>query len=124
MVKIYSIQIIELIDKLIELINKDIEELGSANSDNLMKRNEQKQVLVNDIKIMKNNLDSALKECVKSGNNIEQFRDIVNMVESKLEELKQRNNQLAYIMLPLKEMYDNIIKDLLHNDNMAVNFSA
>ena len=49
MIQSLSIQIINNITQLISLIKQDIEELKSGNSENMIDRNSQKQILVNDI---------------------------------------------------------------------------
>ncbi len=116
--------LIESIDLLESIIKKDIEDLKSGNSDNLITRNEQKQTLVNKIQQTKHDLDNSLMALYNNGNDIEPYRSLIDNVEHKLHQLNKTNNELAYILLPLKDMYDNIIGDFFKENQSSINYSA
>lgn len=117
-------QIIKSIDSMIALIKDDISDLKSGDSVNVLKRDDTKKVLVEEISSGKSKLDKELLEIVKSGADIEPYRAYIDTVESKLKELHKTNSDLAYILLPLKEMYDGIVEDFFRENHSAVDLSV
>jgi hypothetical protein len=124
MINTYSKDIINNIDLLISLIDLDITELKTGNSDNMIERNNQKQKLVNDIKYTKTEIDTYIIQQIQQGNNVEQYRSIIDTIESKLQILNKTNSKLAYIILPLKDMYDGIINDFFKDNQSSISYSA
>lgn len=124
MINSSAIQIINDIGLLINLIQNDIEDLNSGDSDEMILRDEQKQLLVDQIRQTKNIMDQEILKCSNSGEDIEKYRPTIDGVESKLHDLNRKNSELAYILLPLKDMYDGIIEEFFKQNLSSVDFSA
>lgn len=93
-------------------IKEDIEDIKQANHEKLLERNGLKQKLMDDIVAFKNELNQALVAAVKSGDDVNAYRDIVNNLEDELRELYALNGKLASIVLPVKQMYKEIVDEL------------
>jgi cellulose biosynthesis protein BcsQ len=112
------------IRSLVLLIDQDINDLKTGGSKEVLSRNKLKQELINNIINYKKNIDIQLKNEYKLFNNIDKYKDNINNIEIELSYLNQKNNELAYILLPLKDLYDNIIQDFFHQNNSTVNYSV
>lgn len=100
------------IEKLKQAIRDDIEDIKLANHEKLLERNDQKQAYMDDIVELKNELNQALVQAVKSGVDVNIYRSIVNNLEDELKELYALNGKLASIVLPVKQMYKEIVDEL------------
>ncbi|PKN14546.1 MAG: hypothetical protein CVU67_05080 [Deltaproteobacteria bacterium HGW-Deltaproteobacteria-24] len=100
------------IENLKQAIKDDIEDIKLANHEKLLERNEQKQAYMDDIVELKNELNQALVHAVKSGVDVNIYRNIVNHLEDELKELYALNGKLASIVLPVKQMYKEIVDEL------------
>ncbi|MFA7083304.1 MAG: hypothetical protein WC141_02095 [Arcobacteraceae bacterium] len=100
------------IKSLKQAIKEDIEDIKLANHEKLLDRNEQKQAHMDDIVEFKNELNHELVLAVKSGADINIYRDLVNHLEDELKELYSLNGKLASIVLPVKQMYKEIVDEL------------
>jgi hypothetical protein len=116
-------KIINQIDKVIILTKEDIYDLKHGDFNNIMKRNSEKQILVDNIKNMKKILDSDIITKAQNGANVEIYRSTINDVEKKLNNLNDVNGQLAQILLPLKDMYNSIINDFFKENQSTINVS-
>lgn len=101
-----------LIEKMQNSIKEDIEDIKAANHDNLLERNDYKQELMNQIVQLKQNLNDELIKAMQNGEDINQYRANVDSLEIDLKELYKLNGKLASIVLPVKQMYKEIVDEL------------
>lgn len=100
------------IENLKQAIKDDIEDIKLANHEKLLERNEKKQAYMDDIVELKNELNQGLVQAVKSGVDVNIYRNSVNHLEEELKELYSLNGKLASIVLPVKQMYKEIVDEL------------
>lgn len=102
----------ELIELLKQAIKDDIEDIKLANHEKLLERNEVKQNYMQDIVELKSDLNQQLVSAMKNGVDVNIYRDKVNHLETQLRELYALNGKLASIVLPVKQMYKDIVDEL------------
>jgi hypothetical protein len=90
----------------------DIEDVKQANHEQLLDRNDIKLVKMEDIASLKKQLNIALSDAIKNGIDVNIFREDVNNLEDELLNLSKLNTKLASIVLPVKEMYKDMINDI------------
>lgn len=100
------------ITELKQAIKDDIEDIKLANHEKLLERNDRKQAYMDDIVNLKNDLNHELVIAVKNGVDVNIYRNIVNHLEDELKELYTLNGKLASIVLPVKQMYKEIVDEL------------
>jgi hypothetical protein len=100
------------ISSLKQAIHDDIEDIKLANHERLLERNDLKQNYMDDIVELKNELNTALVDAVKSGADVNVFRQKVDYLEEELRDLYALNGKLASIVLPVKQMYKEIVDEL------------
>lgn len=100
------------IGNLKQAIRDDIEDIKLANHEKLLERNDRKQEYMDDIVNLKNELNHELVIAVKNGVDVNMYRTIVNNLEEELRELYALNGKLASIVLPVKQMYKEIVDEL------------
>lgn len=105
-------KMIDIAMKLKEAISLDIEDVKNANHEKLLERNSLKLQLMDDITEAQNTLNQLLANEISRGVNVDIYRNDVNILESHLRELYELNGKLASIVLPVKEMYRQIIEDI------------
>ena len=99
-----------------EAIRQDIEDVRNANHEKLLERNDEKLELMIGIGDAQKVLNQILSDEISNGTDIDKFRDDVDLLEFHLRELYTLNGKLASIVLPVKEMYRQIIEDITtHN---------
>ena len=94
----------------------DIEDVRKANHEQLLDRNDIKLEKMEKIASLKEKLNTHLVQAVQSGEDVDQYRDDVDNLEKTLLELSKLNAKLAAIVLPVKEMYKDIIDDIARNN--------
>jgi len=97
-------------------INDDIEDIKAANHDQLLDRNDLKQNLMNEIVQLKQQLNEELVHEMKKGTDVNVFRDKVDSLEDDLRSLYELNGKLASIVLPIKQMYKEMVDDLTEHN--------
>lgn len=97
-------------------IQNDIEDVTNANHEKLLDRNEEKLQLMQDISSSHTALNELLASAMQNGEDINNFRDAVNTLEIHLRELYELNGKLASIVLPVKQMYKEIIDEITANN--------
>lgn len=112
MVENHIHEMIQLSIQLKNAISQDIEDVRTANHEKLLDRNELKLELMQKINTAQNDLNQILASQMQNGVDINTFRENVNELETHLRELYELNGKLASIVLPVKEMYKNIIDDI------------
>ena len=108
-------QVNKMIDMAITLkkaISEDIEDVKLANHEKLLDRNDMKLQLMEDISASHQELNELLSIAMQNGEDINNYRDVVNSLEEHLKELYELNGKLASIVLPVKQMYKQIIDDI------------
>ncbi len=97
------------IDTLKASINEDISDIKIANHDNLLKRNDIKQKLVDEIIFFKSELNKELVKELEKGVDVNIYRSKVDFLENNLKELYELNRKLSNIVLPIQNMYKELV---------------
>ena len=95
-----------------DMMVKDIEDVKLAHHEKLLDRNSQKETLMLELSSKKQELNTLLKDAMENGIDVNQYRDLVNNLEDELKDLYKLNGKLAAIVLPVKEMYKEIVDEL------------
>ena len=103
---------IQLSEQLKNAINQDIEDVKKANHEKLLERNAFKLELMTNINNAQEELNQLLMKEMQNGVDVNIYRDQVDMLEITLKELYELNGKLANIVLPVKEMYKQIIDEI------------
>jgi hypothetical protein len=93
-------------------ISEDIIDVQNAKHENLLNRNDDKLSLMTEITTSHSELNTLLSQAINDGIDIDQYRDIVDELEVHLRELYDLNGRLAAIVLPVKQMYKEIIDEI------------
>lgn len=101
-----------VIDKMQNSIKEDIEDIKKANHDKLLERNDYKQDLMNDIVSLKQQLNEELIKAMQSGLDVNIYRAKIDSLEVDLKDLYRLNGKLASIVLPVKQMYKEMVDEL------------
>jgi len=112
MIRKTVITMIEQAMKLKEDINKDITDIMQAQHEKLLSRNDNKLQLMREISEAHKQLNIQLADAMNNGVDIDVYRDIVDELEVHLTEVYALNGRLAAIVLPIKQMYTDIVKDI------------
>ena len=107
---------IELAVALKNAISEDIKDVRNANHERLLERNNEKLELMTNIAEAQKVLNQILVSEIENGSDIDNFREDVDLLEFHLRELYELNGKLASIVLPVKEMYRQIIEDITSNN--------
>ena len=102
----------QLVDGMKNYILEDIEDVKKANHEKLLERNVLKEIAIQDISKYKSSLNEQLAKEFQDGVDITKYRDSINNLELNLRELYDLNSRLASIVLPVKEMYKEIIDEI------------
>jgi len=112
MIKSQVNRMINLAIALKNAIAEDIKDVRNANHEKLLERNDEKLELMMQITESQKVLNQILTDEINRGIDINQFRDDVDLLEFHLRELYELNGKLASIVLPVKEMYRQIIDEI------------
>lgn len=116
---------IQLAIYLKEAINDDINDVKLANHEKLLDRNDRKLELMQNISDSHEQLNQLLARAIQDGEDINRYRESVDNLENHLKELYELNGKLASIVLPVKQMYKQIIDDIsLSNGGSIFEVSA
>lgn len=115
MVTIIIEEMTRLVFEMKDLINKDIEDIKAARHEKLLDRNDDKQTSMEKIIELKEDLNRELVKKMNEGIDINIYREAVDELENNLQELQKLNAKLAFIVLPIKQMYKDIVDDLTQN---------
>ena len=105
-------QIKELTQNLHEAIKLDIIDVKAANHESLLERNSVKLDHMEQLSALKQQLNSELSSEFHSGADISIYKNSIDELETQLKELYYLNGKLASIVLPVKEMYKDIIDEI------------
>lgn len=112
MIEKIVVQINQLVEELKEAITLDIADVKEANHENLLERNSVKLDSMEKIAQLKVELNEELSKEFHNGVDITKYKDMIDTLENNLKELYYLNGKLAAIVLPVREMYKEIIDDI------------
>lgn len=114
-------EISALVEVMKDLIKKDIEDIKAAKHEKLLDRNDKKQESMDRIIELREELNAQLVKEMKSGVDINIYRTKVDALENNLYDLKVMNRKLAIIVLPIQQMYKDIVQEITkHNGGNIV----
>lgn len=100
-----------------EAIKIDIIDVKEAQHEKLLDRNNDKLQIMTDITKNHAQLNDLLSNALQNDEDIDIYRDVVNDLENHLRELYELNGKLATIVLPVKQLYKDIIDEITLNNN-------
>jgi len=112
MIDITVLELQSVTNALKESILMDIEDVRKANHESLVTRNAEKLTFMDSLSELKQKLNNELSDEYQKGNDISVYKTSIDELEIKLRELYDLNGQLASIVLPVKEMYKEIIDEI------------
>lgn len=101
-----------LIVKLKDSITQDIEDIKAAKHEELLKRNDEKHILVDEISSLKIELNKELVSKIQEGADVNMYRESVDLLEIELRDLYELNKKLASIVLPVQQMYKDLVSEI------------
>lgn len=102
----------KITDILYNSVLEDIEDVKQAKHEALVQRNEKKLTLMDQLSELKQQLNTELAKEYHDGKDISIYRQSVDELEMELRKLYKANGKLASIVLPVKEMYKEIIEEI------------
>jgi hypothetical protein len=105
-------ELMELTKELQEMIKQDIEDVKNARHEVLLERNDIKLNSMEKLSLLKQKLNSELTEEYQNGQDVTIYKDNIDSLENELRHLYYLNGKLGSIVLPVKEMYKEIIDEI------------
>ena len=102
----------DLIIKLKSSITQDIEDIKAAKHEELLKRNDEKHIMIDEITLLKTKLNEELVSKIQEGVDVNIYRASVDALEVELKELYELNRKLASIVLPVQQMYKDLVSEI------------
>ena len=93
-------------------INQDIQDIKEAKHEELLKRNDEKHLLIDTIMNLKVELNKELMRLIQNGEDVNIYRQSVDDLEVQLKELYELNKKLASIVLPVQQMYKDLVSEI------------
>lgn len=103
----------ELVGTLQQYTLLDIEDVKKAEHEKLIERNELKLEAMEKLAELKQTLNQELAKEYKDGKDIRVYKDKVDNLESDLRKLYELNGRLGSIVLPVRQMYKDIIDEII-----------
>lgn len=100
------------IDGLKNSINQDIADIKEAQHDDLLKRNDLKQKLIDEITQLKLDLNKALITSIEAGEDVNIYRSSVDALENNIKELYELNKKLSAIVIPIQHLYQEMVAEI------------
>ena len=113
-------QLKSIVRELHDSIILDIEDVKKARHESLVQRNNVKLDLMDKLSDLKQKLNVELASEYQKGVDITIYRTSIDELEGQLGELYRANGKLASIVLPVKEMYKEIIEELTTQNGGAL----
>ena len=113
-------QLKSIVRELHDSIILDIEDVKKARHESLVQRNNVKLDLMDKLSDLKQKLNEELASEYQKGVDITIYRTSIDELEGQLGELYRANGKLASIVLPVKEMYKEIIEELTTQNGGAL----
>ncbi|MGB1227201.1 MAG: hypothetical protein ACPG9K_04860 [Poseidonibacter sp.] len=102
----------QLVKNLQNSIQLDIEDIKKANHEALLTRNDEKHQIIDEITELKAKLNQELISKMQEGIDVNIYRDKVDSLEEELKNLYELNKKLASIVLPVQQMYKELVDDV------------
>lgn len=102
----------ELVNNLMVSINQDILDIKEAKHEELLRRNDEKHFMIDEIMRLKIELNKELMSIIQKGENVDIYRQSVDELEVRLKELYELNKKLASIVLPVQQMYKDLVSEI------------
>lgn len=102
----------EDVETLQNYIIQDISDVKEAKHEELLKRNDEKRNLIDEIMSLKSDLNDELITKMEEGVDVNIYRERVDKLEENLKELYELNKELASIVLPIQKMYQNLVEEI------------
>jgi len=112
MIDITVLELQSVTSELKKSILLDINDVKKANHESLVTRNSHKLTLMDSLSTLKQKLNNELSNEYKDGKDISIYKNNIDNLELELRELYELNGKLASIVLPVKEMYKDIIDEI------------
>ena len=93
-------------------INQDIEDIKAAKHEELLKRNDEKHIMIDEITNLKAQLNKELVLKIQEGVDVNIYRQSVDILEVELKDLYELNKKLASIVLPVQQMYKELVSEI------------
>ena len=93
-------------------IEQDILDIKDAKHEELLKRNDEKHHLIDEIMSLKAELNSELVKNIQAGVDVNIYRKSVDSLEQNLKELYNLNKKLASLVLPVQQMYKELVAEI------------
>lgn len=103
---------IDITKQLQENILVDIEDIKQANHEKLLDRNDIKLEQMEQLSEYKKDLNGLLVEYIQAGRDVNIYKPMVDTLEEELKKLYSLNSKLAAIVLPVREMYREIVEEI------------
>ena len=103
----------DLIIKLKSSIEQDIEDIKAAKHEELLKRNDEKHIMIDKITSLKTKLNEELMSKIQEGIDVNIYRASVDLLEIELKDLYELNKRLASIVLPVQQMYKDLVSEII-----------
>ena len=102
----------DLIIKLKSSIEQDIEDIKAAKHEELLKRNDEKHIMIDEITLLKTKLNEELMSKIQEGVDVNIYRQSVDLLELELKDLYELNKKLASIVLPVQQLYKDLVSEI------------
>ena len=102
----------DLVDQLKSSIKQDISDIKEAKHEELLKRNDQKHSMIDEIMNLKIQLNKELIALIQEGKDVNIYRESVDTLEVQLKELYELNKKLASIVLPVQKRYKDLVSEI------------
>ena len=102
----------DLVDQLKSSIKQDISDIKEAKHEELLKRNDQKHSMIDEVMNLKIQLNKELIALIQEGKDVNIYRESVDTLEVQLKELYELNKKLASIVLPVQKMYKDLVSEI------------
>ena len=102
----------DLVNELKTSINQDILDIKEAKHEELLKRNDEKHHMIDEIMNLKMQLNKELMLKIQEGEDVNIYRQSVDSLELQLKELYELNKKLASIVLPVQQMYKDLVSEI------------
>jgi len=101
-----------LVKQLQDSITQDIEDIKQAKHEELLHRNDEKHSMISEIANLKAKLNEELINQMQNGADVNIYREKVDYLEVQLKELYELNKRLASIVLPVQQMYKDLVDEI------------
>ncbi|MEA3354201.1 MAG: hypothetical protein U9Q33_10330 [Campylobacterota bacterium] len=105
-------ELMELTKELQNMIQQDIEDVKNARHEVLIERNNEKLDSMEKLSQLKQKLNEELTQEYKNGQDVTIYKENIDKLENELRHLYYLNGKLGSIVLPVKEMYKEIIDEI------------